>query len=341
MLKKDEKLETLRESLGTRDAYLETVKTLELQDNEKEILLRASVELKKRKPSSEIIDKAYNILVAKSFIKLNEKDKIMSDKDFFNLDANSRKEALDYLWFDAEKFAAFSPKKPFLQKLLSVVFGITAFSLGALAFIGILNGAKFDGFVIIFALAMFFLFLMLMINSKAKRTEHLKKSAKNFLSNSRVQEWIDTLKKEQIDGGVLNISQSNPEETYVLASEDIEFLSETDMPPKTLSLTYVLVGKYMSVVDKIQIDIKKISYLYVEQDNPSLPKISTSDWNSEEFHYRDIIEIGLKGNEENDVVSHLFISLSSGATKEYPTVKRDTERLFVDVRRRIREAKLN
>jgi len=265
----------------------------------------------------------------------------MSDKDFFNLDADSRKEALDYVWFDAEKFAAFSPKKPFLLKLLSIMFGLIAFALGALAFIGILNGAKFNSFVIIFALAMFFLFLTLMINSKAKRTEHLKKSAKNFLSNSRVQGWIDTIKKEQIDDGVLQISQSNPDEIYVLFSEDIEFLAELDMPPKTLSLTYILVGEYISVVDKIQIDIKKISYLYVDKDNPTLPRINTANWNSEEFYYKDIIEIGLKGNDKNDALGHLFISLSSGATKEYPTVKRNTEKLFIDVRSRIREAKLN
>ncbi len=65
--KKNEKLETLKELLGSREAYMESVQMLELEGEEKEIFLRASVELKKKKPNPEIIDKAYDILVSKSF----------------------------------------------------------------------------------------------------------------------------------------------------------------------------------------------------------------------------------------------------------------------------------
>ena len=104
MFKKDEKLETLRELLGTRESYLETVKTLELKDNEKEILLRASVELKKRKPSSEIIDKAYNILVSKSFP--NEKIEVDKDKTI-EMKTNN-------ISFKKEKSIALDWKKVFL-----------------------------------------------------------------------------------------------------------------------------------------------------------------------------------------------------------------------------------
>ncbi len=65
--KKNEKLEALKELLGSREAYMESVQMLELEGEEKEIFLRASVELKKKKPNLEIIDKAYDVLVSKSF----------------------------------------------------------------------------------------------------------------------------------------------------------------------------------------------------------------------------------------------------------------------------------
>ena len=65
--KKDEKLETLKDLVGSRAAYIETVKMLGLEGEEKDIFLRASIEVKKNKPNKEIIDKAYAVLIAKSY----------------------------------------------------------------------------------------------------------------------------------------------------------------------------------------------------------------------------------------------------------------------------------
>ncbi len=65
--KKNEKLETIKDLVGSRAAYIETVKMLELEGEEKDIFLRASLEVKKDKPDQEIIDKAYVILLAKSY----------------------------------------------------------------------------------------------------------------------------------------------------------------------------------------------------------------------------------------------------------------------------------
>ena len=64
---KNEKIETLKDMLGSRAAYHEAVQLLELNEQEKNIFLRASIELKKRKPDPEIIDRAYAILIGKSF----------------------------------------------------------------------------------------------------------------------------------------------------------------------------------------------------------------------------------------------------------------------------------
>ena len=65
--KKDEKFETLKDLVGSRAAYIETVKMLELKGEEKDIFLRATIEVKKNKPNQEIIDRAYTILIGKSY----------------------------------------------------------------------------------------------------------------------------------------------------------------------------------------------------------------------------------------------------------------------------------
>lgn len=64
---RNEKLETIKDLVGSRAAYIETVKMLELEGEGKDIFLRASIEVKKNKPNLEIIDKAYVILISKSY----------------------------------------------------------------------------------------------------------------------------------------------------------------------------------------------------------------------------------------------------------------------------------
>ncbi len=65
--KKDEKLEMLKDLLGTRAAYVELVKNIDLNKDEKEIMLRASIEVNKEKPNQNILDQAHAILVQKSY----------------------------------------------------------------------------------------------------------------------------------------------------------------------------------------------------------------------------------------------------------------------------------
>jgi len=65
--KKNKKLEVLKDLVGSRAAYIEAVKMLELEGEEKDIFLRASLEVNKKNPNEEIIDIAYAILVEKNF----------------------------------------------------------------------------------------------------------------------------------------------------------------------------------------------------------------------------------------------------------------------------------
>ncbi len=88
--KKNEKLETIKDLVGSRAAYIETVKMLELKGEEKEIFLRASIEVKKKKPNIEIIDAAYEILVEKSGGREDDNtEEIIIDDRIFQLVKNT------------------------------------------------------------------------------------------------------------------------------------------------------------------------------------------------------------------------------------------------------------
>jgi len=65
--KRDEKLETIKDLVGSKVAYIESVKMLGLKEEEKDIFMRASIEVNKRHPNRDIIDKAYVVLVGKSY----------------------------------------------------------------------------------------------------------------------------------------------------------------------------------------------------------------------------------------------------------------------------------
>lgn len=63
--KKDKKLELVKEMLGTRNAYIEVVKDIDLTEDERTLLMRASSQIKKENPNLAVIAKAYAILTDK------------------------------------------------------------------------------------------------------------------------------------------------------------------------------------------------------------------------------------------------------------------------------------
>ena len=79
---KNEKLETIKDLLGSRATYHDTIQVLELNEEEKDILMRASIEVKKGNPDLKIIDRAYAILVGKSFQGENVEENTASDKPY-------------------------------------------------------------------------------------------------------------------------------------------------------------------------------------------------------------------------------------------------------------------
>ena len=81
--KKDKKLELVKEMLGTRNAYMEVVKDIDLTEDERTLLMRASSQIKKENPNSAVIAKAYAILIGKVIEEEKEGiSKIQLSKDY-------------------------------------------------------------------------------------------------------------------------------------------------------------------------------------------------------------------------------------------------------------------
>lgn len=75
-----EKIETLKDMIGSRDKYLETSRMLQLDKKEKDLFMRASLEVHKSTPNFDIIDQAHAILVSKSFKEEDATDDTVSDE---------------------------------------------------------------------------------------------------------------------------------------------------------------------------------------------------------------------------------------------------------------------
>ena len=70
----NEKIETLKDMIGSRVAYLEIVKALDPGEDEKNFLLRASVEVRKTEPDTDVINRAYQILVGEEDVQEDRSD---------------------------------------------------------------------------------------------------------------------------------------------------------------------------------------------------------------------------------------------------------------------------
>ena len=160
-----------------------------------------------------------------------------------------------------------------------------------------------------------------------------------------IASWIRFCKESYIDKNVVQIADLKPEKQYTLYSVDYATFSDRRMPPQKISLTYILVDEYISIIDNIVIDIYKISYSFVNKDTMDCYCTTKEEWNNNEFHYQDIVEIGYKSSSEDTTESgntgYVFINLVNGTTKEYPASKKYIENLFTDVRARVRKSKLH
>jgi len=269
-------------------------------------------------------------------------------QSFLALNRTQRKQSLDYAWNNTKRAIDSIPGKTISAGIMVTLASIMAVITGIVMLFAIREDFGIFFFFLIVSSLFSYVALSKKIKSKyaqeedmhyAKVNKHLARLAQRFIS-THVKDWVNDIKDKQIDKGVLEIAHTEPDKIYTLYSEDIALFSENKMPAKVLHLTYILVGKYMTVIDKISIDIRKISYLYLQDDSPVLPEQDINLFNSEEFHYKDMIEIGYKGAQNNSISGHLFISLVNATQKEYPTSKCYVENLFTDVRTRVREVKL-
>jgi len=60
--KKNSRITILEQMLGTQEEYQKTIRLSNLSSAEKDIIMLASVQLKKKNYSSDILEKAYEIL---------------------------------------------------------------------------------------------------------------------------------------------------------------------------------------------------------------------------------------------------------------------------------------
>lgn len=275
---------------------------------------------------------------------------------FLDLSPELRKQALSYAWNIGTKVLDNLPIKSFKLTLIQLINIVAILILGVLTLACFLGKGPVGLFILLLSLTFIFLYLFLKEKLEIEyaieteqferlQGEKLATIASTFV-NENVESWVKDIRTNRVDNGILEVADITPENIYALYSSDASVFSDGRMPDSSLNLTFILVGKYLIVIDKIYIDIKKISYSYICKDTPTLEYVSEKDdWNSEEFYYQDVVEIGYKPKDEGtaniEFGGNLFISLANGTLKEYPTSKKHIGSLFTDIRSRVREAKLN
>ena len=318
--------------------------------------------------STEWLNKIVILIFAIFFIlnirkkKINIQEIILPNH-FLLLSSENRKHALDYAWDISTKISNDLPRlktvKGYLGQrityaLLALVGAISLFSLLSLHSIIFLIS------IIIFILILYKHSSIKIKNEYQLEIESRERDKRNKLVNlavsfinENIKIWIKDIEKKHINTFTIEVADNIPEKTYILYSYNIEILANNLMPPTSIYLTHVFIEKYITIISNIVIDIKKTTYSLIDKDEPLYFLNSKNDWNSEEFHYKDIIEIGYKpiGNNVKQVDSikfendediqrgTLFISLVNSTTKEYPTAKKGIENLFTDIRKRVRLSK--
>ncbi len=299
-------------------------------------------------------------------IRKKEKEIILFElpNHFLMLSPDMREQALNYAWNTSKKLSDNVPRLKTISTTLTRISLIVV-----MAILGIFSLMTFiSGHSVVWSISIFIFVLLLYLYNRIKsesdfnlEQDELEREMRNGLvslvvgfTNENIKFWIEEIEKKYIENSTLEVADIQPEKTYILYSFNLEILASNLMPSKSLNLTCIFLEKYITVISGIEIDIKKITYSFINKDEPSYFVNSKNDWSSEEFHYQDIVEIGYKSiensvrkvdsikveNAESDQQGMLFISLVNSTNKEYPTAKKDIGNLFVDVRSRVRQSKV-
>jgi len=207
----------------------------------------------------------------------------------------------------------------------------------------------------------------------AKLREEIEKRAKikslafAFVS-SEFPGWLNTVSSNAATEAMRH-AHAVPESQFALYSHDpLQFPGPATMPHSILGLALIFSNGYVSVISNIFWNIFKTTCTLVEHDNPVFEVSPAQDWNVEEFHYQDVVEIkynprsyppvsgksisldGIRGklaqndasnapDEQLPVEGYLVLSLVNGEKKEYPAAKNTVTNFVQLAREKVRAAK--
>ena len=85
MFKYNEKIQLIKDTIGTRQKYHEIITNHDFTDLEKDILLQASANVKHTTVDQKLINEAYNILLLKSIVSTNTRNNSTTNFPFIKL----------------------------------------------------------------------------------------------------------------------------------------------------------------------------------------------------------------------------------------------------------------
>ena len=286
--------------------------------------------------------------------------KLTLPTDFFQLSSTERKKSLDFAWnlideLSIQKDEIYHYSKRYIKLLLSLI-------PLAIALLLILPLIVYDNhkdstwttmffiFVFFFTLAVYIRYRTIKNKQKEKIIEQqlkeqhiyhntLKKLAKKFIIKY-YPTWIKTVQEQYINKKIKDLIDTKYENIYTLFSYDYT-QHKGIMPPKEIYLTYILTNEnYITIISNIKIDIKNNSYQYINSDSPTVIVPNKNEWNIKEFFYKDIIELDYLNEKNSNDKGNLLVGLVNGSKYKYPTLKKYTQNLFIDVREKMRKNKI-
>ena len=183
--------------------------------------------------------------------------------------------------------------------------------------------------------------------AKKQFNERLKYLGMQFVK-SKYSAWIEEMDRITKPKAIIE-SQVKDVTSFTLFSTDYS-LTPSGMPPKSLGVTYLFSNGFVSAVSGVIFDLMKTSYSFVNSNSPIYSYNLPNDWNTEEFHYSDVVEVTYKPidasnssirdkNNDYPVEGYLTLSLVNSSKKEYPTTKNAVTNFISLARERVRNAK--
>jgi len=306
---------------------------------------------------------------------------------FLELDAVHRKRSLDLAWRSVPEEVAVSTFRTVSTKVGIVVSSsfMGLFGLLFLASVGLhvelaKNELDISSFspLLSYSLAYASLYISLRINEKASRAlarrlglesyeDQLRLLSATFVRN-QYQNWFSDVRAMGLYQAT-NTWNVTPEHTFLLTSNE-GFPLNFWMPYRVQRMTFIFSNGYVSVISNVKWDVYATTYSLVGEDAPSYCLSDPGTWSTEEFHYRDVVEVTyvpgpqtVPGQEnfftkvlkqqsarmitntpqesEPPAEGYLVLGLVNGQRKEYPT-GRDAVASFLTVaRERVRVLKMS